>query len=151
MEPPPTSLTSTPCTPRKELAARTSCKNKKEKKKEKEREREREREKALKKKGCEEPLDRQRGLNCDLGTKSGSGYGCLGVRDRLTSNGSVFGGAISFTCLAQNTACSPASSRVQRIGGQRKASECTDSHMKKVHQVTSKYDTQRRAAGRGRR
>jgi len=42
MEPPPSSLTSTPCTPRKELAARISSKNKKEKKKEKERERERE-------------------------------------------------------------------------------------------------------------
>ncbi|KAF7656467.1 hypothetical protein LDENG_00040350 [Lucifuga dentata] len=146
----PSSVTSTPRTPRLDLASRLAGKTKKEKEK---KEKEKEREKAQKKKSSVAGLDPD-GLKVEVGDqvlvagqKNGTvryygktdfapGY-WFGVElDQPTGkhDGSVFG-VRYFTCLPKYGVFAPPS-RVQRIGGPKDSSLNDSSMMKKVHQVT---------------
>ncbi|KAM4627768.1 CAP-Gly domain-containing linker protein 3 [Polymixia lowei] len=144
------SVTSTPRTPRIDLASRLSSKTKKEKK---EKEKEREKEKAQRKKSSAVSLDPE-GLNVEVGdqvlvagqkqgtvrfygkTDFAPGY-WFGVElEQPTGkhDGSVFG-VRYFTCLPKYGVFAPPS-RVQRIGGPKDGSQNDSSTVKKVHQVT---------------
>ncbi|XP_070761909.1 CAP-Gly domain-containing linker protein 3 [Enoplosus armatus] len=142
----PSSVTSTPRTPRIDLASRLAGKTKKEKK-------EKEREKAQKKKTSVASLDPE-GLNVEVGdqvlvagqkngivrfygkTDFAPGY-WFGIElDQPTGkhDGSVFG-VRYFSCLPKYGVFAPPS-RVQRIGGPKDGSQNDKSMVKKVHQVT---------------
>ncbi|XP_056297963.1 CAP-Gly domain-containing linker protein 3 [Pseudoliparis swirei] len=145
------SVTSTPRTPRMDLASRLTGKAKKEKGK-----KEKERGKAQKKKKSPvvvHPLDPD-GLNVEVGDQvlvAGQKHGIVrfygktdfapgdwfGVElDQATGkhDGSVFG-VRYFSCLPKYGVFAPPS-RVQRIGGPREGFENDNSMVKKVHQVT---------------
>ncbi|XP_068174269.1 CAP-Gly domain-containing linker protein 3 isoform X1 [Antennarius striatus] len=142
------SVTSTPRTPRIDLASRLAGKTKKEKEK-----KEKEREKAQKKKSSVASLDPE-GLNVEVGdhvlvagqkngivrfygkTDFAPGY-WFGIElDQPTGkhDGSVFG-VRYFSCLPKYGVFAPPS-RVQRIGGPKDGSQNDKSMVKKVHQVT---------------
>ncbi|XP_041660818.1 CAP-Gly domain-containing linker protein 3 [Cheilinus undulatus] len=144
----PSSVTSTPRTPRMDLASRLAGKTKKEKEK-----KEKEREKAQRKKSSVVSLDPE-GLNVEVGdqvlvagqkngivrfygkTDFAPGY-WFGIElDQPTGkhDGSVFG-VRYFSCLPKYGVFAPPS-RVQRIGGPKDGSQNDKSMMKKVHQVT---------------
>nr|XP_057935600.1 CAP-Gly domain-containing linker protein 3 [Doryrhamphus excisus] len=138
------SVTSTPRTPRMDLASRLAGKTKKDKEK---------KEKALKKKSSVVSLDPE-GLNIEVGDQvlvAGQKHGIVrffgktdfapgfwfGVElDQPTGkhDGSVFG-VRYFSCLPKYGVFAPPS-RVQRIGGPKDASQNDNSMVKKVHQVT---------------
>ncbi|XP_077421377.1 CAP-Gly domain-containing linker protein 3 [Vanacampus margaritifer] len=139
------SVTSTPRTPRMDLASRLAGKTKKEKEK---------KEKALKKKSSVVSLDPE-GLNAEVGDQvlvAGQKSGIVryfgktdfapglwfGVELDQPSgkhDGSVFG-VRYFSCLPKYGVFAPPS-RVQRIGGPKEGSQNEqNSTMKKVHQVT---------------
>ncbi|XP_034384801.1 CAP-Gly domain-containing linker protein 3 isoform X2 [Cyclopterus lumpus] len=145
------SVTSTPRTPRMDLASRLTGKAKKEKGK-----KEKERGKAQKKKKSSvviHPLDPD-GLNVEVGDQvlvAGQKYGIVrfygktdfapgywfGVElDQATGkhDGSVFG-VRYFSCLPKYGVFAPPS-RVQRIGGPKEGSQNDNTMVKKVHQVT---------------
>uniref|UniRef100_A0A665VS37 CAP-Gly domain-containing protein n=1 Tax=Echeneis naucrates TaxID=173247 RepID=A0A665VS37_ECHNA len=142
----PSSVTSTPRTPRMDLASRLAGKTKKEKEK-----KEKEREKVV-------SLDPE-GLNVEVGDQvlvAGQKHGIVrfygktdfapgywfGIElDQPTGkhDGSVFG-VRYFSCLPKYGVFAPPS-RVQRIGGPKDGSQSDNSMVKKVHQVTSKYCT----------
>ncbi|XP_029026171.1 CAP-Gly domain-containing linker protein 3 isoform X1 [Betta splendens] len=147
----PSSVTSTPRTPRLDLASRLAGKTKKEKeKKEKEKEREK---KAQRKKASVASLDPE-GTNVDVGDQvlvAGQKHGTVryfgktdfapgfwfGVElDQPTGkhDGSVFG-VRYFSCLPKYGVFAPPS-RVQRLCGPRDGSQGDGSTVKKVHQVT---------------
>ncbi|XP_008299483.1 CAP-Gly domain-containing linker protein 3 isoform X1 [Stegastes partitus] len=142
------SVTSTPRTPRMDLASRLAGKTKKEKEK-----KEKEREKAQRKKSSVASLDPE-GLNVEVGdqvlvagqkngivrfygkTDFAPGY-WFGIElDQPTGkhDGSVFG-VRYFSCLPKYGVFAPPS-RVQRIGGPKDGSQSDGSMVKKVHQVT---------------
>ncbi|TKS80553.1 CAP-Gly domain-containing linker protein 3 [Collichthys lucidus] len=145
----PSSVTSTPRTPRIDLASRLAGKTKKEKEK-----KEKEREKAQRKKASVASLDPE-GLNVEVGdqvlvagqkngivrfygkTDFAPGY-WFGIElDQPTGkhDGSVFG-VRYFSCLPKYGVFAPPS-RVQRIGGPKDGSQSDKSMVKKVHQVTT--------------
>nr|XP_046246092.1 CAP-Gly domain-containing linker protein 3 isoform X1 [Scatophagus argus] len=142
----PSSVTSTPRTPRIDLASRLAGKTKKDKEK-------KEREKAQRKKSSVASLDPE-GLNVEVGdqvlvagqkngivryygkTDFAPGY-WFGIElDQPTGkhDGSVFG-VRYFSCLPKYGVFAPPS-RVQRIGGPKDGSQNDKSMVKKVHQVT---------------
>ncbi|XP_038550035.1 CAP-Gly domain-containing linker protein 3 isoform X2 [Micropterus salmoides] len=144
----PSSVTSTPRTPRIDLASRLAGKTKKEKEK-----KEKERERAQRKKTSAASLDPE-GLNVEVGdqvlvagqkngivrfygkTDFAPGY-WFGIElDQPTGkhDGSVFG-VRYFSCLPKYGVFAPPS-RVQRIGGPKDGSQNDKSMVKKVHQVT---------------
>uniref|UniRef100_A0A672Y5R4 CAP-GLY domain containing linker protein 3 n=2 Tax=Sphaeramia orbicularis TaxID=375764 RepID=A0A672Y5R4_9TELE len=144
----PSSVTSTPRTPRMDLASRLSGKTKKEKEK-----KEKERERAQKKKASVPPQDPD-GMNVEVGdqvlvagqkngivrfygkTDFAPGY-WFGIElDKPTGkhDGSVFG-VRYFSCLPKYGVFAPPS-RVQRIGGPKDGSQTDGCMVKKVHQVT---------------
>uniref|UniRef100_A0A3Q3FUG5 CAP-GLY domain containing linker protein 3 n=1 Tax=Labrus bergylta TaxID=56723 RepID=A0A3Q3FUG5_9LABR len=148
MDQAPSSVTSTPRTPRLDLASRLARRTKKEKEK-----KEKEREKAQRKKTSVASLDPE-GLNVEVGdqvlvagqkngivrfygkTNFAPGY-WFGIElDQPTGkhDGSVFG-VRYFSCLPKYGVFAPPS-RVQRIGGPKEGSQNDKSMMKKVHQVT---------------
>ncbi|CAN9493060.1 unnamed protein product [Ophioblennius macclurei] len=144
----PSSVTSTPRTPRMDLASRLAGRTKKEKEK-----KEKEREKAQRKKASEAGLDPE-GLNAEVGDQvlvAGQKHGVVrfygktdfapgfwfGVElDQPTGkhDGSVFG-VRYFSCLPKYGVFAPPS-RVQRIGGPADGPQSDGSVVKKVHQVT---------------
>lgn len=144
----PSSVTSTPQTPRMDLASRLAGKTKKEKEK-----KEKEREKAHKKKSSVAGLDPE-GMNVEVGDQvlvAGQKHGIVryygktdfapgywfGIElDQPTGkhDGSVFG-VRYFSCLPKYGVFAPPS-RVQRIGGPKDGSQNDSSMVKKVHQVT---------------
>ncbi|KAF7218339.1 CAP-Gly domain-containing linker protein 3 isoform X2 [Nothobranchius furzeri] len=144
----PSSVTSTPRTPRMDLASRLTGKTKKEKEK-----KEKEREKAQKKKSSVASLDPE-GTNVEVGDQvlvAGQKHGIVrfygktdfapgfwfGIElDQPTGkhDGSVFG-VRYFSCLPKYGVFAPPS-RVQRIGGPKEGSQNEGSMMKKVHQVS---------------
>ncbi|TNN71035.1 CAP-Gly domain-containing linker protein 3 [Liparis tanakae] len=145
------SVTSTPRTPRMDLASRLTGKVKKEKvKKEKERGKGQKKKKSA---AVVHPLDPD-GLNVEVGDQvlvAGQKHGVVrfygktdfapgywfGVElDQATGkhDGSVFG-VRYFSCLPKYGVFAPPS-RVQRIGGPREGFENDNSMVKKVHQVT---------------
>uniref|UniRef100_A0A1A8NNP6 CAP-GLY domain containing linker protein 3 n=1 Tax=Nothobranchius rachovii TaxID=451742 RepID=A0A1A8NNP6_9TELE len=146
----PSSVTSTPRTPRMDLASRLTGKTKKEKEK---KEKEKEREKAQKKKSSVASLDPE-GTNVEVGDQvlvAGQKHGIVrfygktdfapgfwfGIElDQPTGkhDGSVFG-VRYFSCLPKYGVFAPPS-RVQRIGGPKEGSQNEGSMMKKVHQVS---------------
>ncbi|KAM6988227.1 CAP-Gly domain-containing linker protein 3 isoform 2-T2 [Tautogolabrus adspersus] len=148
MDQAPSSVTSTPRTPRLDLASRLARRTKKEKEK-----KEKEREKAQRKKSSVASLDPE-GLNVEVGdqvlvagqkngiirfygkTNFAPGY-WFGIElDQPTGkhDGSVFG-VRYFSCLPKYGVFAPPS-RVQRIGGPKDGSQNDKSMMKKVHQVS---------------
>ncbi|KAK5868208.1 hypothetical protein PBY51_009243 [Eleginops maclovinus] len=144
----PSSVTSTPRTPRMDLASRLAGKTKKEKGK-----KDKEKQKAQKKKASVASLDPD-ALNVEVGDQvlvAGQKHGIVrfygktdfapgywfGVElDQATGkhDGSVFG-VRYFSCLPKYGVFAPPS-RVQRIGGPREGSQNENSMVKKVHQVT---------------
>ncbi|XP_030599449.1 CAP-Gly domain-containing linker protein 3 isoform X2 [Archocentrus centrarchus] len=144
----PSSVTSTPRTPRIDLASRLAGKTKKEKEK-----KEKEREKAQKKKSSVASLDPE-GMNVEVGDQvlvAGQKHGIVryfgktdfapgywfGIElDQPTGkhDGSVFG-VRYFSCLPKYGVFAPPS-RVQRIGGPKDGSQNDNSTVKKVHQIT---------------
>ncbi|XP_008307766.2 CAP-Gly domain-containing linker protein 3 isoform X2 [Cynoglossus semilaevis] len=142
------SVTSTPRTPRMDLASRLAGKTKKEKEK-----KEKERQKAERKKSSVASLDPE-GLNAEVGDQvlvAGQKHGIVryygktdfapgywfGVElDQPTGkhDGSVFG-VRYFSCLPKYGVFAPPS-RVQRIGGPKDGSRNDNPLVKKVHQVT---------------
>ncbi|XP_008400224.2 CAP-Gly domain-containing linker protein 3 [Poecilia reticulata] len=144
VDPTPSSVTSTPRTPRMDLASRLAGKTKKEKK---------EKEKAQKKKTSVASLDPE-GTNVEVGDQvlvAGQKLGIVrfygktdfapgfwfGVElDQPTGkhDGSVFG-VRYFSCLPKYGVFAPPS-RVQRIGGPKEGSQNDGSMVKKVHQVS---------------
>ncbi|KAK2913103.1 CAP-Gly domain-containing linker protein 3 isoform X1 [Channa argus] len=146
----PSSVTSTPRTPRMDLTSRLAGKTKKEKEK---KEKEKEKEKAHRKKSSAASLDPE-GINVDIGDQvlvAGQKHGIVrffgktdfapgywfGIElDQPTGkhDGSVFG-VRYFSCLPKYGVFAPPS-RVQRIGGPKDGSQNEDSRVKKVHQVT---------------
>ncbi|XP_034459498.1 CAP-Gly domain-containing linker protein 3 isoform X1 [Hippoglossus hippoglossus] len=142
----PSSVTSTPRTPRMDLASRLAGKTKKEKK-------EKERAKAQRKKSSVASLDPE-GMNVEVGDQvlvAGQKHGIVrfygktdfapgywfGVElDQPTGkhDGSVFG-VRYYSCLPKYGVFAPPS-RVQRIGGPKDGSHTDSSLVKKVHQVT---------------
>uniref|UniRef100_I3IY53 CAP-Gly domain containing linker protein 3 n=1 Tax=Oreochromis niloticus TaxID=8128 RepID=I3IY53_ORENI len=144
----PSSVTSTPRTPRMDLASRLAGKTKKEKEK-----KEKEREKAQKKKASVASLDPE-GMNVEVGDQvlvAGQKHGIVryfgktdfapgywfGIElDQPTGkhDGSVFG-VRYFSCLPKYGVFAPPS-RVQRIGGPKDGSQNDSSTVKKVHQIT---------------
>ncbi|KAM3875045.1 CAP-Gly domain-containing linker protein 3 [Diretmus argenteus] len=146
MEVTPSSVTSTPRTPRMDLASRLTGKTKKERK-------EKERERAQKKKSSVASLDPE-GVKVEVGDQvlvAGQKHGTVrfygktdfapgywfGVElEQQTGkhDGSVFG-VRYFTCLPKYGVFAPPS-RVQRIGGPKEGSQNDSSTVKKVHQVT---------------
>uniref|UniRef100_A0A3Q2WY86 CAP-GLY domain containing linker protein 3 n=1 Tax=Haplochromis burtoni TaxID=8153 RepID=A0A3Q2WY86_HAPBU len=142
------SVTSTPRTPRMDLASRLAGKTKKEKEK-----KEKEREKAQKKKASVASLDPE-GMNVEVGDQvlvAGQKHGIVryfgktdfapgywfGIElDQPTGkhDGSVFG-VRYFSCLPKYGVFAPPS-RVQRIGGPKDGSQNDSSTVKKVHQIT---------------
>ncbi|XP_035477796.1 CAP-Gly domain-containing linker protein 3 isoform X2 [Scophthalmus maximus] len=144
----PSSITSTPRTPRMDLASRLAGRTKKEKDK-----KEKEREKAQRKKSSVVSLDPE-GMNVEVGDQvlvAGQKHGIVrfygktdfapgfwfGVElDQPTGkhDGSVFG-VRYFSCLPKYGVFAPPS-RVQRIGGPKDGSHGDNSLVKKVHQVT---------------
>ncbi|XP_029301535.1 CAP-Gly domain-containing linker protein 3 isoform X2 [Cottoperca gobio] len=145
----PSSVTSTPRTPRMDLASRLAGKTKKEKVK-----KEKEREKAQKKKKSSVASLDPEGLNVEVGDQvlvAGQKHGIVrfygktdfapgywfGVElDQATGkhDGSVFG-VRYFSCLPKYGVFAPPS-RVQRIGGPKDGSQNEISLVKKVHQVS---------------
>ncbi|TDH15433.1 hypothetical protein EPR50_G00031160 [Perca flavescens] len=144
----PSSVTSTPRTPRMDLASRLAGKTKKEKEK-----KEKQREKAQKKKTSVASLDPE-GMNVEVGDQvlvAGQKHGIVrfygktdfapgywfGIElDQATGkhDGSVFG-VRYFSCLPKYGVFAPPS-RVQRIGGPKEGTQNNNSMVKKVHQVT---------------
>ncbi|XP_069029265.1 CAP-Gly domain-containing linker protein 3 isoform X1 [Embiotoca jacksoni] len=144
----PSSVTSTPRTPRMDLASRLAGKTRRDKEK-----KEKEREKAQKKKTSVASLDPE-GTNVDVGDQvlvAGQKNGIVrfygktdfapgfwfGIElDQPTGkhDGSVFG-VRYFSCLPKYGVFAPPS-RVQRIGGPKDGSQNDGSMVKKVHQVT---------------
>ncbi|XP_069390963.1 CAP-Gly domain-containing linker protein 3 isoform X1 [Paralichthys olivaceus] len=144
----PSSVTSTPRTPRMDLASRLAGKTKKEKEK-----KEKERAKAQRKKSSVASLDPE-GMNVEVGDQvlvAGQKHGIVrfygktdfapgywfGVElDQPTGkhDGSVFG-VRYFSCLPKYGVFAPPS-RVQRMGGPKDGSHSDNSMVKKVHQVT---------------
>ncbi|XP_034719372.1 CAP-Gly domain-containing linker protein 3-like [Etheostoma cragini] len=144
----PSSVTSTPRTPRMDLASRLAGKTKKEKEK-----KEKQREKAQKKKLSVASLDPE-GMNVEVGDQvlvAGQKHGIVrfygktdfapgywfGIElDQATGkhDGSVFG-VRYFSCLPKYGVFAPPS-RVQRIGGPKEGTQNNSSMVKKVHQVT---------------
>ncbi|XP_047195654.1 CAP-Gly domain-containing linker protein 3 isoform X2 [Hippoglossus stenolepis] len=142
----PSSVTSTPRTPRMDLASRLAGKTKREKK-------EKERAKAQRKKSSVASLDPE-GMNVEVGDQvlvAGQKHGIVrfygktdfapgywfGVElDQPTGkhDGSVFG-VRYYSCLPKYGVFAPPS-RVQRIGGPKDGSHTDSSLVKKVHQVT---------------
>ncbi|XP_033979622.1 CAP-Gly domain-containing linker protein 3 [Trematomus bernacchii] len=148
VDPAPSSVTSTPRTPRMDLTSRLTGKIKKEKGK-----KDKERQKAQKKKASLASLDPD-ALNVEVGDQvlvAGQKHGIVryygktdfapgywfGVElDQATGkhDGSVFG-VRYFSCLPKYGVFAPPS-RVQRIGGPKEGSQNEKSTVKKVHQVT---------------
>ncbi|XP_040902976.1 CAP-Gly domain-containing linker protein 3 isoform X2 [Toxotes jaculatrix] len=144
----PSSVTSTPRTPRMDLASRLAGKTKKDKEK-----KEKEREKAQRKKSSVAGLDPE-GVSVEVGDQvlvAGQKHGIVrfygktdfapgywfGIElDQPTGkhDGSVFG-VRYFSCLPKYGVFAPPS-RVQRIGGPKDGSQSDGSMVKKVHQVT---------------
>ncbi|XP_058490148.1 CAP-Gly domain-containing linker protein 3 isoform X2 [Solea solea] len=142
------SVTSTPRTPRMDLASRLAGKTQKEKEK-----KEKERQKAERKKSSAAGLDPE-GINVEVGDQvlvAGQKHGIVryfgktdfapgywfGVElDQPTGkhDGSVFG-VRYFSCLPKYGVFAPPS-RVQRIGGPKDGSHSDNTMVKKVHQVT---------------
>ncbi|XP_041920413.1 CAP-Gly domain-containing linker protein 3 isoform X3 [Alosa alosa] len=150
----PSSITSTPKTPRMDFS-RVTGKMKKEKK---EKEKEREREKALRKKSLSMASLDPDGVRVDLGDQvlvagqkkgtirfygktdfaPGYWFGIELEQPTGKHDGSVFG-VRYFSCLPKYGVFAPPS-RVQRLGGP-KESQGDGTLVKKVHQVTSKSET----------